>query len=120
MIPKAETEIQLDVNGKTPNDDFERSKLELIQIFKNKALAWEKNKLTDEEFLDEIEILFESRLIEIGLLEQGSFQEIEFIVPHWVKKLVGFWFEDLISDQEFINAIEYILESNISNNSSYS
>ena len=107
MLPKEKLKNQLDV-------DDEKTKSGLIQSFKNKALTWGENELTDEAFLDEIEILFESRLVEIGLLELGSFQEIEFTIPNWVKKLVVFWNEDSISDEEFINAIEFVLKSEIS------
>jgi len=114
IIPKTKPEIKLDTND-------EETKSELIKNFKNNALAWGENKLTDEELLNEIEILFESRFIEIGDLERGSFQEIEFTIPQWVKKLVHFWSEDSISDQEFINAIEYVLESYLDRSySSYS
>jgi len=107
IIPDTKPENQLDANDQT-------IKSELINKFKNKAIAWEKNKLTDEEFLNEIEILFESRLIEIKGVEEGSFQEISFIIPQWIKNLVNFWDENSISDEEFIIAIEYVLKITIS------
>jgi len=103
IIPDTKPTNQLGENDET-------IKSELINKFKNKAIAWEKNKLTDEEFLNEIEILFESRLLEIRGVEQGTFQEIQFIIPQWIKKLVAFWFDDSISDEEFIIAIEYVLK----------
>jgi len=103
MIPKTKPENQLDVI-----DDATKSIL--MKNLKNKALAWSENKITNKEFVNEIEILFESRFIEIEGVEQGTFQEIQFIIPQWVKKLVNFWFENSISDQEFINALEYLLE----------
>jgi len=77
------------------------------------------NNLTEEEFIDEIEVLFESRLIEINGLEQGTFKEFQFNIPHWIKKLVYFWDESSISEQEFLNAIKYILESQMPKYSSY-
>ncbi len=118
MIPDKTSEDQIE--SKEENDIYEKTKSEIIQNFKNKAGVWEKNDMTHKEFLDEIEILFESRLIEIRGVEQGSFQEIQFSIPQWVKKLVVFWSENTISDQEFFNALEYILKSNISENlSSY-
>ena len=46
----------------------------------------------------------------------GSFQEIQFKVPQWMKKLVSFWSNDSISDEEFLNALEYVISSNISKN----
>jgi len=89
-------------------------KLELIQNFKNQAFGWKNNKLTDKEFLKEIEVLFESRVIEIGNIEQDSFQEFGFIIPKWMQITVGFWMKNSISNDEFLNAIEYVLKSNIS------
>ena len=114
MIPDTKPEEQLESNEEI--DIYEKSKIELIKNFKNKAADWRNNKITDKEFLDEVEILFESRLIEIRGVEQGSFQEIQFILPQWIKKLVGFWSEDTISEQEFFNALEYILKFSIPEN----
>ena len=34
-------------------------------------------------------------------------------IPSWVKGVAGFWAEDKITDQEFIEAIEFLIESNI-------
>jgi len=116
MIPKTKPENQVDENIETNNDNDEITKSDLIKKFKNKAIDWKKNKLTDQELINEIEIIFESSLIEIIGIEQDSFQEYQFRVPQWVKKLVDFWSMNSISDQEFINAIKYILESNLSEN----
>jgi len=113
LLPKTILENQLKANDETKIDDYERTKSELIKNFKTKSIAWQKNKLTDAEFLEEIEILFESKLIEIKGVEQGSFKEMELYIPNWIKKLVAFWSDDSISDQEFMNAIEYVLESNL-------
>ena len=58
-------------------------------------------------------------VIGIGNVEQGSFQEIQFIIPQWAKKLVNFWFENSIADEEFFNAIEYVLQIQIMGISKY-
>jgi len=113
MLPKTKSENQLDTSEETQIDYDKITKSLLMKTFKNKAINWEKNKLSDKGFLNEIEILFESRVIEIEGVEQGSFQEIQFNIPKWAKQLVGFWSEDSISDQEFINAIKFILESKL-------
>jgi len=115
MIP----ENQVDIYDDEIQIEDERTKLELIQSFKNQAFGWKNNKLTDKEFLNEIEVLFESRIVEIDGVEQDSFKEIQFIIPQWVKKLVVFWYDNSISDEEFINAIKFVLESNVPNYSSY-
>ena len=34
-------------------------------------------------------------------------------VPDWVKNTAGWWAEDVISETEFVNAIEYLVKENI-------
>jgi len=114
MIPDKKSENQMDSNSEKQINNFEKTKSQLIKNFKNKAVAWEKNNISDAEFLNEIEILFESQLLEIRGIEYETFQEFQFIIPQWVKKLVDFWFDNSISDEEFINAIEYVLKRTIS------
>ncbi len=115
MLPIQKTVNQPDKTNE--NDD--RIKSILISSLKSKANAWAENQITDEKFLTEIEILFESRIIELDNLEQGSFQQHQFVMPSWVKNISKFWFDNSISEQEFINAIKYVLESSISKNPSY-
>jgi len=112
LLPDAKSENQFDIIEEPQSENYEKTESEIIEDFKNKAIMWGKNNLTDEKFLGEIEILFESRIIEIGRADQDSFNENEFVIPHWLKKLVGFWSEESISDQEFINALVYVLKSN--------
>jgi len=106
MIPKIKPENQI-----TTFDQATKSIL--LKSLKNNAFAWAENEITNEDFLNEIEILFESRFIEIEGAESGIFQEYQFTIPQWIKRLVDFWSEDSISDQEFINAIEYVLKEEI-------
>jgi len=113
MLPEIRLENQVFSGEDIQIDDDKKTNSKLIKNFKNNAFAWSQNNISDKEFMNEIEILFESRLIEIVGLRQGSFNEIQFNIPHWVKQLVGYWFVNSISDQEFINAIEYILESTL-------
>lgn len=108
MIPDSPT-----LNEHASNEKIE---LELITNFKDKARYWEQNSITDEKFIQEIKVIFESRVIEINGIDPSSFQEIQFQVPQWLKKLVNFWADDSISDKEFLNALEYMLSSTISKN----
>ena len=58
-------EIRLE-NPEFSSEDIqidEDTNLKLIKNFKNKAFSWTQNNISDKEFIDEIEILFESRLI---------------------------------------------------------
>ncbi len=119
MIPEIKQKNQQIDKDKPQMTNNETTESELIKNFKNKSYAWGKNEISNKEFIDEIAILFDSRLIEINGVEQGYFKEIQFFVPQWIKKLVNFWYDNSISEQEFINVIQYILESQIVSYSSY-
>jgi len=88
-------------------------KYEKIQLFKNKAIAWEKNLISNIEFATEVKILIKEGIIKIPLLDLDNLDVYDFNLPTWMKKNANFWTRDLISDDEFIYSIEYVLEFNL-------
>ena len=53
-----------------------------------------------------------SLLLSIGMFSFVSAQE-ESLIPTWIKTAIGFWVNDVISDEEFLYAIEYFVEHEI-------
>jgi len=51
-------------------------------------------------------------LLSIGTFSFVSAQE-ESLIPPWIKTAIGFWVNDVISDDEFLKAIEYFVEHEI-------
>jgi len=119
ILSDTELKNRLTIDDETRKKNFEKIESEILESLKDKAHAWGKNNLTDQEFFDEIEILFESRLIEIHGIENDSFQELQLFLPQWVKKLANFWSENYISDQEFLNTIKYLFQSGVATSSFY-
>ena len=117
LFPETNPKNLEKMNEETNNSS--KTTNELIKKFKNQANAWAKNELENTKFLDEIEILIESRVFEIKGLEQDSFKDSQLVIPQWVKKLVSYWSDNSISDQEFINALKYVLEPKSEYTSTY-
>ena len=46
----------------------------------------------------------------VGLMIPSAFAEN---VPEWVKNTAGWWATDVISETEFVNAIEFLVKENI-------
>ena len=90
--------------------DVESEKIEVIKSFKNYAFAWKQNRISDNDFSKELEILVMTNIIKVAGMEANTSGEYDFTVPNWIKNLIGFWSNNAISDKEFMNAIEYILE----------
>ena len=48
-------------------------------------------------------------IISLSLVSSISAQTSD--IPGWVKNLAGFWSEDAITDQEFLAAIQYLIDN---------
>jgi len=46
-------------------------------------------------------------------LASNVYAQNESLIPSWIKTAVGFWANDQVSDQEFLSAIEYLVENEI-------
>ena len=104
------TNLELSHKLEQSSEDLSSEK---IQILKNKAIGWNNNIFSKKEFSAEIKIMIEDGVIEVPLLDLNNLETYDLTIPAWMKKTANFWIRDSISDVEFINAIEYVLESNL-------
>jgi len=94
-------------------DSRESLKTEQIRIFKNKAQKWKDGIINDIDFLEEIKILFETNVIQSYYVDSKNFVDYNIEIPYWVKSSIDFWMKDSVSDEEFLNALKYIIELQI-------
>ena len=40
-------------------------------------------------------------------------QDAEFILPSWIKMIAGYWYDDVIGDQQFFGTIKYLVSNEI-------
>ena len=86
---------------------------EKIELLKNKVIAWDKNLISNGEFSIEVKVLIQEGIIIIPFVDLDNLDAYDLNTPTLMKKTANFWIRDSISDLEFINAIEYVLESNL-------
>ena len=72
---------------------------------------WITNQISDLEFLEGIDFLFEKQIISIP--ERDMISESQWRIPQWVKISTGWWYEEKISDDEFLNMIENLVKRKI-------
>ena len=64
--------------------------------------------------MHKIRLFIVAIIITGGLFGASSvFAQQEQLIPTWVKTAVAFWVNDQISDEEFINVIQYFVENEI-------
>ncbi len=72
---------------------------------------WITNQISDLEFLEGIDFLFEKQIISVP--ERDVLSESQWKIPQWVKISAGWWYEKKISDDDFLNIIENLVKRKI-------
>ena len=85
------------------------------QQFKNHAALWTEGQIDDDSFVQGMESLIKDRIISVPSSYTVSDSEdiITREIPQWVKNNVGWWLQGLISDDVFLQNIEYLVENEI-------
>ena len=81
------------------------------QWIKTNANWWTTNQISDSEFLEGIDFLFEKQIVSFP--ERDVISESQWTIPTWVKNSAGWWSEEKISDDEFLNIIENLVKRKI-------
>jgi hypothetical protein len=81
------------------------------QWIKLNADWWATNRISDSEFLEGIDFLFEKGIIFVPSREVIS--SANWSIPPWYKTTVAWWYEEKISDDEFLYAIENLVAREI-------
>ncbi len=95
----------------------------VLTWIKDSTLSWAKDKLDDQGFIDSLQYLVDSKIL--GLPEPEKVIELKlvivdepepepiYIVDSWVRTTALWWGQGKISDQDYINALEYLIENKI-------
>jgi hypothetical protein len=78
---------------------------------RNNAVWWSTDQISDLEFLEGINYLFEKQIVYIP--QRTITIESQWQIPSWVKISVGWWTEEKISDDEFLNILENLVKRKI-------
>ena len=103
-----------------PGVDDIKKVLDIPEWIKNSIEIWSEDKINDDSFIQGIQFLVQEQIIDITMESNVSevkdtniriFEEEKITrVPDWVKDNAGWWVEGLLSDEEFINSIKFLLE----------
>jgi hypothetical protein len=95
---------------------------------KKNAGWWGQGQINDETFTNGIGFLIQNRIIDVPDLMQANIspeisndesqtepiiEEFSPVVPVWVKNTASWWSQDMLSDDEFLQGVKYLLENGI-------
>ena len=81
------------------------------QWVKTNANWWSTDQISDSEFLEGIDFLFEKGIVVVTPREVIA--QSNWKLPLWIKITAGWWSEDKISDDDFLNIIENLVKRKI-------
>lgn len=102
-----------------PSDKAKHIQASIPTWIKNNTGWWADGKVDDETFVNGIEYLVGKKVIIVQterLPDQTSElreRQVPQNIPEWIKNSAKWWSEDLVSDEEFLNALKWMIENNI-------
>lgn len=80
---------------------------------KNNAKWWSDGSIDDESFISGIQFLIKEKILGVTTLPDQASEVTEHKVPDWIKNNAGWWADGLISEDDFIKGIKYLVEKGI-------
>jgi hypothetical protein len=81
------------------------------QWVKTNANWWSTNQISDSEFLEGIDFLFEKGIVVVT--SRDVIAQTNWKLPSWVKITASWWSEDKITDDDFLKMIENLVKRKI-------
>jgi len=80
---------------------------------KNNAKWWSEGQIREDDFLNGIQYMIQEKIINIPDLPEQTSSTANRKIPDWIRNNAAWWADDLISEDEFVNGIKYLVEKAI-------
>ena len=74
---------------------------------------WSEGKIGDSDFILGIQYLIEMKVITVDSLLDDKTENANNKVPNWIKNTAGWWSEGMLSDDDFVKGIQYMVTNGI-------
>ncbi len=112
-------------NAQTKPETSSDSKTSIPEWIRNNAKWWSEGQIEDSDFVSGIQFMIKENIMVIPDLQEDA-QKMELKdekramglerdknVPDWVRNNAGWWADGLISDDDFVSGIKYLVEQGI-------
>jgi len=79
----------------------------------NNAKWWSEGAIGDSDFISGVQYLIIKGIIKIPEVAKASTVDDSQEIPSWIKNNAGWWADGLISDEDFVSGIKYLVEQGI-------
>jgi len=92
---------------------FVLNEIEIPSWIKNNARWWSEGTIGDSDFTTGIQFMIQEKIMVISGLPEQAAEATQEQVPQWVRNNAGWWANGLISDNDFVSGIKYLVEQGI-------
>ena len=90
-----------------------RIKTKIPNWIRNTAKWWAEGAIGDSDFTSGIQFLIKEGIMQIPETAQSSNGEGSEEIPSWIKNNADWWSQGLISDDDFVKGVQYLVEQGI-------
>ncbi len=80
---------------------------------RNNAKWWSEGQIGESDFVGGIQHMINEKIIDIPDLPEQSSSTAEEQVPDWIKNNAGWWADGLISENDFVSGIKWLVENGV-------
>jgi len=110
MVPCVGADI---VIHQIPNEGSQIISSTIPSWIKNNAKWWSDGQIGDSDFVDGIQFMIKEKIINTPNLPEQASETAEEKVPDWIRNNAGWWADGLITEDDFVNGIQYLIEQGI-------
>ena len=109
-----ENAIKIIDSNKSESIQTSESQMTIPTWIKSNTGWWAEDKISDDTFLEGIEYMIKEDIISIPIDNNVKSNNNENMsMPNWIKKTSKWWSDDLISDDEFVKSLQFLINNNI-------
>jgi len=107
------TEIAEDSLTDNTVTEFEPESQQIPVWVRNNANWWSDNQIDDSDFVAGMQYLIDKKIMKIPETQIASESSGETSMPGWIKNNAGWWAEGLISDDDFVKGMQWLVANGI-------
>ncbi len=100
-------------NNQPQSETMEESNLQIPDWVRGNAEWWAQGAIGDSDFVSGIQFLIKEGIMQIPETQKAETADDSQEIPSWIKNNADWWAQGLISDDDFVKGIQYLVEQGI-------
>ena len=100
-------------NNQPQSETMNESNLQIPDWVRGNAEWWAQGAIGDSDFVSGIQYLIKEGIMQIPETQKAQTTDDSQEIPPWIKNNADWWAQGLISDDDFVKGIQYLVENGI-------